>query len=363
MRKRLLKNQLRKYFNRQPGFWFYQIAGFSLFVLIDSFEYIPDFFENKLLLLKYFISFSIHFSITLLLRILYRYIYYRKRSILLYASTSIIVSIIAGFFWIVFKDLFSDWLKLPQSIRLSDALTGELTFIYFYRYWTYFTLLLFGWSALYFGIKFWMELSEEKKRSEKVSKLAQEAKLKMLRYQLNPHFLFNSLNSMQALMYHDTKLADKMLTQLSEFLRYSLVDDENIFVPLKNEIEIIEKYLSIEKIRFNEKLNYQIEVSKNALQEEILCFLLQPLVENAIKHGFKTSSRKLDLTISALKNNSILHIDVKNSGKWVQNKNNSGRGIENVKERLENAYLNDFTFNIEETDGWVIVSINITIRK
>jgi len=260
-------------------------------------------------------------------------------------------------------DLLKNLLNIPGGGDLIISLTKETSFMFFYRYLSYYTILLFGWSTLYFGIKFWMELNEEVKRSGKVKLLAQEAKLQMLRYQINPHFLFNSLNSIQALMNHDTKVADKMLTQLSDFLRYSMIADDGIFVHLKREIEIIEKYISIEKIRFTKNLYYQIEVSNNVLDKEILCFLLQPLVENAIKHGFKTTPQELYIVISAYQEKSWLYIIIKNTGKWIDDVAKSGKGINNVKERLENAYPDNYDFIINENEGWVTVTIKIRLKN
>lgn len=356
-----LLEDIRKKLSKQPGFWFYQIAGFALFILIDSFELIPDFINDQRLLVKYFISFAINFSITLLLRILYRRIYNLRKSIILYVAVSIVVSLFGGFIWIIAAEIITEWLGLADSSNLLNALTNRLPFIYFYRSLIYFTLILFGWSILYFGIKFWMELIAERKRSERIISLAQEAKLQMLRYQVNPHFLFNSLNSIQALMNHNTSLADRMLTQLSDFLRYSLVSDDSLYVPLRKELEIIEKYISIEKIRFGKKLEYRIEVTNESLDKEILCFLLQPLIENCIKHGFKSSPGKLIVMISISTEESWIVIKIKNSGSWKEPENSLGRGIRNVRERLANAYRDKYTFNISKEDRWVNVILKIKL--
>ena len=103
------------------------------------------------------------------------------------------------------------------------------------------TTPLFAWSVIYFGLKLWFDLESEKERLNKANYLAKEAQLKMLRYQINPHFLFNSLNSIQALMYKDVEKADSMLTEFSEFFRYTLKHNNTTYVPVKIEMEIIEK--------------------------------------------------------------------------------------------------------------------------
>jgi two-component system LytT family sensor kinase len=128
-------------------------------------------------------------------------------------------------------------------------------------------------------------------KEEETMKLKVEAELRLLRFQINPNFLFNSLISIQGLMYHNTKLADTMLTELSEFLRYTLRYNKQIYIPLKNEIDIIEKYFVIERISFGDKLKFTFRIDPDTLEIKVLCFILQPRVENAIKQGMKSDSK------------------------------------------------------------------------
>jgi len=196
-------------------------------------------------------------------------------------------------------------------------------------------------------------------REEEYKKLRAEAELKLLRFQINPHFLFNTLISIQGLMYHNTRLADKMLTELSEFLRYTLRYNQLVFVPLKQEIEIIEKYLGIEKIRFGKKLKYNFSIDPKTIDMEVLCFLLQPLVENAIKHGMKSNPRGVEVVVRSEMNSDWLTIEIMNTGKLNLETIKLGTGIKNVKERLENAYPDNQRFNIMQKDNWVHTIIKI----
>jgi len=214
------------------------------------------------------------------------------------------------------------------------------------------------WSLMYAALKMWYELVIEKEKREKAFLLAQQAQLKMLRYQLNPHFLFNSLSSIQALIYENQRMGDKMLTELSEFLRYTLSHVNKTYVPFKEELEAIQRYLTIEKIRFEEKLEYSIHCTPEAGHYKVLSFLIQPLIENAIKHGIKTSEIPLKIRIDGKVLNSTLLIGISNTGQWVNGKN-EGTGIVNLRERLENAYQNRHTFKTSENDGWVIVQLEI----
>ena len=200
----------------------------------------------------------------------------------------------------------------------------------------------------------------ERERSKASIHMATEAELKMLRFQINPHLLFNSLNSVQALMYKDVKKADQMLTELSEFLRYTLKYNNEIYITLLEEIEIISKYLFVEKIRFNERLDYTIEIPESIQHEKILCFITQPFIENAIKHGMKSNPYgKMNIKVLAKQENNWLVIQIFNTGRWKNNNIEYGLGIRNVKERLDNAYKNRHDLSIYQINDEIMVELKI----
>lgn len=176
----------------------------------------------------------------------------------------------------------------------------------------YFVILLL--SILYLLITYLIELRSQKERTLTAIALANEAQLQMLRYQLNPHFLFNALNSIRTLVHSDILKADQMITDLSEFLRYSLSNEGDNEVSLKEEIEVIKVYLQIQKTRFEEKLEVDIDIESDALKIKIPCFLIHPLVENAVKYGLETSSPPLKIQILGKIIKNTLIIKVKNSG-------------------------------------------------
>jgi LytS/YehU family sensor histidine kinase len=209
-----------------------------------------------------------------------------------------------------------------------------------------------------------MKIKTEKERANELFLLAKEEKLKLLRYQLNPHFLFNSLNSVQALVYENPNLADEMLADLSEFLQYSLKRNDQIFSSLGEEIDIISTYLNIEKIRFEERLDYTIEVDPEMRYKRILSFLIQPFVENSIKHGFKNNPPILKIIVKAYMQLDWIVIEINNVGKLNPNiKCSDGMGISNTIKRLDSAYENRYSFNISEIDDWVKVEIRIRLNN
>jgi len=164
-------------------------------------------------------------------------------------------------------------------------------------------------------------------------------------------------------MYHNTKLADKMLTELSEFLRYTLRYNQLVFIPLEDEEEIIDKYLTIQKVRFGEKLKYGFYVANETRKVQILCFLLQPLIENAVIHGMKASKNGCQIRLSTELSDSILKLEIVNTGKYSPDRYRVGTGLSNVKQRLENAYSDQHEFEIFQVENEVHVTIKINTMK
>ncbi len=224
-----------------------------------------------------------------------------------------------------------------------------------------YAMTLTGWSALYFGIKHWRAWQAERDTALEAVALANKAQLEMLRYQLNPHFLFNALNSIRASIDEDSSRAKQMITRLSNFLRYSLLDNNEKEVLLSEEIEAVQNYLAIEKIRFEEKLEVSFDVEEAARNFRVPCFLLNPLVENAVKHGLNSAAKPLVIRISARLKNDALFLEVANTGGLQANgrEDGTGIGLKNVRERLEKLFSNRASVNLCEENGWVRAVIEI----
>src|SRR6185503_16850618 len=146
--------------------------------------------------------------------------------------------------------------------------------------------VMLSWSGFYFGIKWSQQLTRERETALKATAMAHEAQLKMLRYQLNPHFLFNTLNAISTLILDQQgATANRMVTGLSGFLRHTLDSDPMQRVSLGDELAALDRYLSIEQLRFGERLRVSIRVSDEARAAEVPSLILQPLIENCIKYG------------------------------------------------------------------------------
>jgi sensor histidine kinase YesM len=340
-------------------FWHFHCAGWLLFwcgdiVLILMQKILPGEIISQAL------DAPLGFFLGLVLRQIYLRVDYKKLSILALLALVVYWSIVFSIIWHMAMTTTRYNIIGPEIILRILDVKFEIPWL------TQTMTVWFGWSALYFGVKYWRDWDTEKKRAQQALSLAQRAQLQMLRYQVNPHFLFNALNSVRALMDEDKKNAKVMITELSEFLRYSLVTRDHTEVSLENELEAIRHYLSIEKKRFEDKLDVTFEVDPEAHEHPILSFLIHPFVENAIKYGMKTSSMPLRIRIHASAMDGHLRIVISNTGSWLhagseteRKSNGTGTGLENVRARLENAYPNRYRLKTQEYDGWVQAILEI----
>lgn len=224
------------------------------------------------------------------------------------------------------------------------------------------TLALF--SLLFLAVDHWLQLGAQREKAREATALAQQARLQMLRYQLNPHFLFNSLNSIRAMILQEPERARQIVTELSEFLRYSL-NGRGHESTIGEEMQAIGNYLAIQRIRFEEKLVVTTRFDP-ALEGFVLpCFLVHPLVENAVKYGMETCEPPLKLEIEVAVQGPGLRIRISNTGRLMPAAptepgggcDGTGTGLRNVAQRLELAFPGRHSFAVTERDGWVHAEI------
>ena len=345
-----------------PSFWIINTLGWIIFVSADTFIVSAklvlsswhNFLDNTL-------EWSAGYFSTIGLRFIYKKIDYKSKSILTVLGIVLICSLVASFIMFSASHVIFSLMNPEEFEKYIDTI---FTFNYVALRFTQILPLVTSWSLLYFGIKFWLDWSKEHDRAEKLDLLAQSAQLQMLRYQVNPHFLFNSFSSLRALIRTNQKKAEQMVSKLSEFYRYSLTIKNNSEVPLIDEVEAVEHFFEIEKIRFGNKLKYDITIDSLAEEYPVPCFTIHPLVENAIKYGMKTSKLPLKIKINGFVKNNNLVLCVANSGKWLKNTSSSdiqgtNTGLENIKSRLEYSYPDNHKIDIKEEDDFVKVIIEI----
>lgn len=345
-------------------FWVLQISGWSLYGVIYYLIYYSYKDMDLANTFGFAVTYMVAFLVTIAMRKIYQKIDYQHRSILNVSGIVILTSITFAVIWI-YLDRFVSYpiYGIEKFQQALDKITmrkniGQI-------YWNSF--ILFTWSTLYFLINFWRQWNEQVARTEKAELLAHSAQLQMLRYQLNPHFLFNSLNSIRALIQEDQTKARDMVTELAELLRYSLVSKNNGDVPFSEEITAIKHYFAIEEKRYEENLQVSFEIDPLAEEYPIPSFLVHPLVENAVKYGMKTSSMPLKINIQAKVKDNELSIFVRNSGTWLSEDAEersrpagTGTGLKNVKERLENRFPGNYKLTTSEEDDSVVIKISIS---
>jgi two-component system, LytTR family, sensor kinase len=233
--------------------------------------------------------------------------------------------------------------------------------------WFLFSLTtMFIWTALFFIMLYNTKLQKEHEMLLRAQNSAKESQLQMLRYQLNPHFMFNTMNAISTLIYKkDNDKAGEMLDQLCSFFRYSLDQKADQISSLYKELELLDLYLSIEKVRFGPRLSVSVDVPEDINQAQVPSLFLQPIVENAVKYGIETKKENGQISISAKKYQDLLTIVVEDNGSGNKQSSNSGFGIglKNTKERLETMFNDNCSLNIQVNAEGAKVSINIPFLK
>ncbi len=337
-------------------FWALQLAGWGSWALTFYFGMLVWERPSNLYIIYLPIISTIGILITLVLRALYRAVW--NRDILVRAMAILVGCYIGGALWMSSRVLIFEHLFLKPSRAGKD-------------FWAHFDgtsrafMIMIVWSVLYFGIKFYMMAQEEMQRRLKASAMAHEAQLKMLHYQLNPHFLFNTLNAISTLILDkNTTLANSMVTRLSRFLRYSLDNDPMLKVTVADEVEALKLYLDIEKVRFDERLRLIFDIdpaSKSALMPSLL---LQPLVENSIKYAISQSINGGTIAVTAAVSGGDLLLSVADDGPGLDLRNGrlpkgGGVGLANCRERLKEIYAEQQSFRLSTTDPH---GLTVTIR-
>ena len=352
--------------NRLPNFWLLQLFGWAAYGLMIYLTFLPVLSSEgspfRLLHIK-LVRASIGFLLTSLLHYIYKRCRTRALGFGSIAVVSVTCSALFGCLWVVCANFYL-WLIDPASFLLAKSLAGAP------REALDYASIILAWSALYFGIKYWQDSQRERERRLEASALANQAQLDMLRYQLNPHFLFNALNSLRASIDEDPQRAKRMVTEFSEFLRYTLLNDASLQVTLREEVEAIRNYLAIEKIRFEDKLEVTFDVEPTAEEFQLPGFLIHPLVENAIKYGMHAGQTPLVIHLSARSDTShSLHVEVANTGRWIEaadghdHSNGTGLGLRSIRRRLEHHFPGQSSFDIRERDGWIRAQIEIDRRE
>lgn len=269
-------------------------------------------------------------------------------------------SLICGILWIIYNNFL-------VHAFLGSINTNTYFFLKYFWYNLFSSVYPFlGWISLFLGFKIYEDILIQKRKTEAALSLAQNAELEMLKYQLNPGFIFNTFSSLRSLVRKkENSLAENIVTQVSEFLKYSLLEGESNMVPLSREIKIIKHFIDIERLRLNGLISVEYDIDSDAENFPIPVFLIHPLVENAIKFGTKTSPLPINISISAKMRNGLLTIKITNKGNRADadsDEDISGMELKNTRIRLNAAYPDNHSLEMFKDENSVSVIIEIMKR-
>jgi two-component system LytT family sensor kinase len=337
-----------------PSFWHLQTIGWASFyalVLVASAPRLGEPGELK----NSTITVGFMFLSSLLLRLVCRS--------LLRQSFSWIARELQAFGWCLLTALVAACLAVPlinSTIRTFNWAEWRITSVQF-------TVVLFLWSSLFLSIKQWHHSEQERERLLRAETEVRDARLSALRYQLNPHFLFNSLNAVSTLVLEGyAEAASRMLSQISEFLRSTLDTELAAELPLSQEVVLAERYLAIEQTRLGDRLQVKLEIAHDTLDALVPSLFLQPLVENAVRHGIAPQLEGGAITIYAQRHGSRLQVKVSNSGSPANGTAQSiakGIGLTNTGERLKTLYGAGHSFALHWPDtGGCEVTLDLPFK-
>ena len=333
--------------DKDRAFWMLQAVGWSGYLVLRAVSSLSNGLEIENLL-RPIVDSIVGYCLTLLLAALYQL--YRRlpriSGILLTVATLAAATVV----WSVLNAYTFSFIN---SKVVDPGLSVPVVLATIFLSFT----VLAGWSALYFGINFYLIVEQQIHQLKVLEHQASHAQLAMLRYQLNPHFLFNTLNSISTLvLLKQTERANVMLSRLSSFLRYTLANEPTAHVTLAQEAETLKLYLEIEKMRFDERLRTHFDIDPRVAKARLPSLLLQPLVENAIKYAVTPQEDGADITVSARLVGERVLIAVSDTGPGLIEAKarptlSTGVGLANIKERLVQSFGADHRFETQSNLG------------
>ncbi|NAS14174.1 sensor histidine kinase [Poritiphilus flavus] len=313
----------------------------------------------------------------------------------------IIFSILSGIFIGVFttsllrnylkkQNLFDQFglkeiLKIAISTVLCSALYGSMSFAAGFFYGKYMPtvdeieikilenynsfwliavnslFIIFVWVVCYLVIKLLLKLNADRIERLELNTTLKQAQLNTLKGQINPHFMFNSLNNIRGLMLEDVEKSRDMLTKLSEMLRYSLTQNDGNAIALEQELEMVENYIDLSKIQFEDRLRFEKDIDPKSLHLSIPPMIVQLLVENGTKHGISKLKQGGTIALKTNVEEDQLTIRVSNTGSLKMGKNTTQLGLKNIRQRLRLLYGERATFGLKEENGEVVATIKIPL--
>jgi two-component system, LytTR family, sensor kinase len=339
--------------NKAKIYWYCQLGGWLVFILIELVSYINVTGFSMGLLINALINwvvciFLTHFYRLIIIKANWLNLPLQKlipRGVFMIILISVPLTIL---------NVFLDFYTVPNETENFDfnrALLEQIDFarlpIFFFNLSKYFFL----WAIIYHFFLYWEKLLKTETDKFELQAVLKETQYNNLKTQLNPHFLFNSLNGIRTLVDLDPENAKEAITRLSSLLRGSLKMEKHKTVTLANELQTVNDYLAIEKIRFNERLNTHFDIDPETLNTHLPPMMLQTLVENGIKHGISNLKNGGTIYVKTFNKNQNTIIQITNCGVYNPKHESAGLGIENTKERLRILFDDKAIFTIKNIEN------------
>lgn len=341
---------------RNTSYWLFQSVGWFMYGMIgviiaflfyenvDVWVILAQFFSAVVMLLStHLLRYKMKLDGWLKLKI--------KKLIIRLVPTLIILSLMANGITVGYTILTTDIIPI-------DKISPTVFLLFTFQTFVYFCL----WVAVYLIIYFFRNYKKEEVEKWRLQTAVKDAELIALKAQINPHFLFNALNNIRALILEDHMKARDMVSHLSELLRYSIQFNDNEKVTIEEELEIVNKYLELESIHYENRLHYEILTKKELSRFKIPPMLIQLMAENAVKHGISQVKSGGDILISVDKESKDLVIEVSNTGKLKKNLGN-GIGLRNATERVRILFDSEPDLELFEQGNMVRSRLKIPLEK
>lgn len=342
----------------QPGwraklFWRLQICGWGVAAVLSTFFVALGPFHIEHALLLGLTRNVFGFTATLGMRSIFRALRRRSGSVWIWALVVLPVSALVSFL----DGLMMLFVARQIGVDIASVSLGQLVAASTFMRWMLYLL----WSILYFGINYWIGVQYEQLRAARRDAETRTNELRLLRAQVNPHFLFNALTSIQAVA-GDRQRAEPLIQAFGDYLRFSL-EGRRDMLPLGVELEALENYLRVEKVRFESKLEYHIDASPEARKASVPIALVQPLVENAMKFSQKSGIWPLRIAIGASLEGDRLRVTVENTGYWVEfdESSSTGIGLGNLRRRLNLLYGAEAELDLRAAEEQVIATVIVPV--
>ena len=329
-------------FRPRSLFWPLQIGGWFAYFVLHFLTAMGDGKSLDYVLASLLVALC-GFAITCVLRLGYRRLWGKPPLVMLGLAALMLVA----------AAVIHMKLSVTITFRYCDNCTIRNLLGYMWYFGTSLYLLL-AWSGLYFGITLAQQLQRQKEVALRTANVAHAAQLRMLRYQLNPHFLFNTLNAIATLVLDDRRdTAYRMICDLSSFLRHSLESDPEQAVTLAQEVEVLNLYLDIERLRFGERLSFVVDIAPDAGDALVPSLILQPLVENAIKYAIAANEDGGHIVLVARREGDMLELHLRDDGPGIAAAPpaaGTGVGLANTRERLRVIYGDRYQLSLSNRE-------------